>query len=145
MELPTNPIPAKGYSPLTLAFMGDAVYELLVRNYLVSQGNCPVRSLNRRKVEMVRCQSQAKALVFMWPILSEEEKEIAMRGRNAHVGHVPKGADIGDYHAATALEALFGYLFLEDRGTRLGQLFALAIESGKREEDRSFAVSNLPQ
>lgn len=144
MDTP-KPVPAKGYSPLVLAFMGDAAYELLVRNYLVSQGNCPVRSLNRRKVELVRCQSQAKALVFMWPALTDEEKEVAMRGRNAHVGHVPKGASIGDYHAATALEALFGYLFLEDRGTRMGQLFALAMECARQEEDKSFAVSNLPQ
>ncbi len=140
-----NGIPAKSYSPLVLAFMGDAVYEMLVRNYLISGGNCPVRSLNRRKIELVRCQSQAKALVFMWPFLTEEEKEIAMRGRNAHVGHVPRNASVGDYHAATALEALFGYLFMEDRGTRLGQLFALAMESGRQEEDKSFAVSNLPQ
>lgn len=144
MDTP-KPAPAKSYSPLTLAFMGDAAYELLVRNYLVSQGNCPVRSLNRRKVELVRCQSQAKALVFMWPALTEEEKEIAMRGRNAHVGHVPKGASIGDYHAATALEALFGYLFLEDQGARMGQLFALAMESARQEEDKTFAVSHLPQ
>ncbi len=140
-----NNAAAKSYSPLTLAFMGDAVYEMLVRNYLVSQGNCPVRSLNRRKIELVRCQSQAKALVFMWPVLTETEKEIAMRGRNAHVGHVPRNASVGDYHAATALEALFGYLFLEDQGTRLGQLFALCMESDRQEEDKSFAVSNLPQ
>lgn len=140
-----NPISAKEYSPLTLAFMGDSVYELLVRNYLVSGGNCPVRSLNRRKVELVRCETQAKALGFIWPYLSEEEKEIAMRGRNAHVGHVPKNASIGDYHAATALETLFGYLFLEDRGARLGQLFALAMESGKEKETERFAVENLPQ
>ena len=76
MENLVKPVPAKEYSPLTLAFMGDSVYELLVRNYLVSEGNCPVRSLNKRKVELVRCQSQAKALTFMWPALSEEEKEI---------------------------------------------------------------------
>lgn len=131
-----NRIPAKEYSPLTLAFMGDSVYELLVRNYLVSEGNCPVRSLNKRKVELVRCQAQAKALVHMWPALTEEEKEIAMRGRNAHVGHVPKSADIGDYHAATALEALFGYLFLEDNGYRLGQLFALCMDSAAMQEER---------
>ncbi len=145
MEYPVRPVPAKEYSPLTLAFMGDSVYELLVRNYLVSEGNCPVRALNQRKVELVRCETQAKALVFMWPALSEEEKEVAMRGRNAHVGHVPKNADIGDYHAATALEALFGYLFLEDRSARLGQLFSLAMESGRQEGDESFALSHLPQ
>ena len=128
MENLVKPVPAKEYSPLTLAFMGDSVYELLVRNYLVSEGNCPVRSLNKRKVELVRCQSQAKALTFMWPALSEEEKEIAMRGRNAHVGHVPKNASIGDYHAATALEYLFGWLYLQGRTDRLNELFEAMME-----------------
>ena len=127
MDTP-KPAPAKSYSPLTLAFMGDAAYELLVRNYLVSQGNCPVRSLNRRKVELVRCQSQAKALVFMWPALTEEEKEIAMRGRNAHVGHVPKNATVADYHGGTAFEALLGWLYLKGEGERLRELFFAALD-----------------
>ena len=77
-------------SPLTLAFVGDGVYELLVREHLVAQGNCPVRKLHSRKVELVRCQAQAKALESLWPVLSEEERDVALRGRNAHVGHAPK-------------------------------------------------------
>lgn len=128
MEYPVRPVPAKEYSPLTLAFMGDSVYELLVRNYLVSEGNCPVRALNQRKVELVRCEAQAKALVFMWPALSEEEKEVAMRGRNAHVGHVPKNAQVADYHGATALETLFGYLYLKGETERLRELFTAVLE-----------------
>ena len=74
------------------------MYELLVRDHLVAQGNCPVRKLHSRKVELVRCQAQAKALEFLWPVLSEEERDVALRGRNAHVGHAPKNAAVADYH-----------------------------------------------
>lgn len=114
-------------SPLTLAFVGDGVYELLVREHLVAQGNCPVRKLHSRKVELVRCQAQAKALESLWPVLSEKERDVALRGRNAHVGHAPKNAAVADYHGATALEALFGYLYLAERGERLRELFAQVI------------------
>lgn len=116
-------------SPLTLAFVGDGVYELLVREYLVSQGNCPVKKLNGRKVELVRCQAQAQALSDLWSGLSQEEQEVALRGRNAHVGHAPKNASLADYHSATALEALFGYLYLRGETTRLRELFGRTLES----------------
>lgn len=132
-------------SPLDLAFVGDGVFDLLCREQLLQKGSCPVKKLHRRKTGLVNCQAQARALEQLRPVLTEEEWAVALRGRNAHVGHVPKGASIGDYHAATALEALFGYLFLEDQGTRMGQLFALAMESARQEEDKTFAVSHLPQ
>lgn len=119
----------KMLSPLTLAFVGDGVYELLVREYLVSQGNCPVKKLNSRKVELVRCQAQAQALSELWPLLSQEEQEVALRGRNAHVGHTPKNAPVADYHSATALEALFGYLYLGGETARLRELFGRILES----------------
>jgi ribonuclease-3 family protein len=119
----------KMLSPLTLAFVGDGVYELLVREYLVSLGNCPVKKLNSRKVELVRCQAQAQALSELWPLLSQEEQEVALRGRNAHVGHTPKNASVADYHSATALEALFGYLYLGGETARLRELFGRILES----------------
>ena len=118
----------QGLSPLPLAFVGDGVYELMVREYLVSQGNCPVKKLHARKVELVRCQAQAQALEKIWPQLTPEEQEVAQRGRNAHVGHVPKNAALADYHGATALEALFGYLYLSGDMTRLRELFRCVIE-----------------
>ena len=118
----------KGLSPLPLAFVGDGVYELLVREHLLAQGNCPVKKLNSRKVELVRCQFQAQALERLWPRLTGEEQEGALRGRNAHVGHVPKNANVADYHGATALEALFGYLYLGGEVSRLRELFALVME-----------------
>ena len=118
----------KGLSPLTLAFVDDGVYELFVREYLVSQGNFPVKKLNSRKVELVRCQAQAQALSHLWPELSEEERDIALRGRNAHVGHAPKNAPLADYHSATGLEALFGYLYLSGEIDRLRWIFSAILE-----------------
>lgn len=117
----------KGLSPLPLAFVGDGVYELLVREHLLAQGNCPVKKLNAKKVELVCCQAQAKALRQLWPQLTEAERDTALRGRNAHVGHVPKNATVEDYHSATALEALFGWLHLQGESARLRQLFAWII------------------
>lgn len=120
--------PMQELSPLTLAFVGDGVYEMLVREYLVSGGNCPVKKLHSRAVELVRCEAQSEALhQVLWPMLSEEEQAVALRGRNAHVGHVPKNAQVGDYHGATALEALFGWLYLRGEAERIRQLFAAVI------------------
>jgi len=121
--------PLNEMSPLTLAFLGDGVYELFVREYLVSKGSCPVKKLHSRAVELVRCEAQSEALSeSLWPLLTEEEQAVALRGRNAHVGHVPKNAEVGDYHAATALEALFGYLYLKGEMERLRELFAVILE-----------------
>ena len=119
--------PLRDLSPLTLAFVGDVVYELLAREHIVAQGNCPVKKLNAKKVELVCCQAQAKALRQLWPQLTEAERDTALRGRNAHVGHVPKNATVEDYHSATALEALFGWLHLQGESARLQQLFAWII------------------
>ena len=113
----------QGLSPLPLAFVGDGVFELLVREYLVSQGNCPVKKLHSRKVELVRCQAQAQAVQKLMPILTEEEQAIYKRGRNAHTSRTPKNATVADYHAATGLETLFGYLYLKGDLPRLRELF----------------------
>lgn len=122
--------PLNEYSPLTLAFIGDGVYELLVREYLVSHGSCPVKKLHSRAVQWVRCDAQAKALFeILWEKLTEEEQAVAMRGRNAHVGHVPKNASVADYHGATALEALFGYLYLKQESVRIRELFQFILAS----------------
>lgn len=116
-------------SPLTLAFIGDGVYELLVRQYIVGKGNCPVKKLHEKTVEYVRCETQAYMLSEkLFPVLTEEEKAVCLRGRNAHVGHVPKNASVADYHGATALETLFGWLYLCGRQERVRQLFSLIVE-----------------
>ena len=113
-------------SPLTLAFVGDGVFELFVREKLVCQGNCPVNSLHKRSVAQVCCGAQSAVAKRILPLLTDEEAAVYNRGRNAHVGHVPKNAKIADYHAATAFEALFGYVYLSGRIERLRELFQLA-------------------
>lgn len=121
--------PLNEMSPLTLAFLGDGVYELFVREYLVSKGSCPVKKLHSRAVELVRCEAQNKALhERLWDRLTEEEQAVALRGRNAHVGHVPKNAETADYHGATGLETLFGYLYLKGELVRLRELFLMILE-----------------
>ena len=121
--------PLNEYSPLTLAFIGDAVYEILVREHLVAKGSSPVKKLHSDAVEWVCCQAQAEALnEVLWPVLTEEEQAVALRGRNAHVGHVPKNASVADYHGATALETLFGYLYLKQETSRIRDLFRLILE-----------------
>ena len=114
----------KTVSPLTFAFIGDGVYELFVREYIVNKGNCPVKKLNNAKVELVRCEFQAEVSKnVLEPLFTESEKDIYLRGRNAHVGHVPKNSNVSDYHAATGFEAVFGYLYLTNEIERLKFLF----------------------
>ena len=120
----------KQLSPLTLAYVGDGVYELFVREHIVSKGNCPVKKLHSRAVEFVRCEFQAKMInEVLLPMFTEEEKEIYLRGRNAHVSHVPKNSSVADYHAATAFECVFGYLYLSGRLDRLQMFFEKIVES----------------
>ncbi len=116
-------------SPLDLAFVGDGVFDLLCRELLLRGGSCPVKKLHQRKTELVNSQAQARALEKLWPGLSEEERAVALRGRNAHVGHVPKNASTADYHGATALEALFGWLYLGGETQRLRELFQLIMDT----------------
>lgn len=120
----------RSMSALDLAFVGDGVYDLLAREYLLQGGPGPVKKLHQRKAAWVCCGAQAKALSGIWDSLSEEEREIALRGRNAHVGHVPKNASVADYHGATGLEALFGWLYLRGEIPRVRELFLMTLEAG---------------
>lgn len=120
LNLKCNP---REYSPLTLAFIGDSVYELLVREQLVCKGNRPVGTLNKEKISLVCCKAQADALNEIEKILTDEEYSIYKSGRNAHV-KVPKNASIADYHNATGLEALFGYLYLQNNIERIRELYS---------------------
>ena len=109
-------------SPLTLAFVGDGVYGLMVREHLACEANRPVGTLHRASVDWVCAEAQAAAVDRMLPLLTEEEEAVYRRGRNAHTSrHTP------EYHRATGLEALFGYLYLADRPDRLRELFAVAM------------------
>lgn len=118
----------KQLSPLTLAFVGDCVFELFVRERLVCQANCPVNSLHKNSVAQVCCQAQAQSMEKLMPVLTERELQIFKRGRNATTSHVPKNASSKDYHAATGFEAMFGYLYLNGELERLRELFSMICE-----------------
>lgn len=113
-------------NPVVLAYIGDAVFELLVRQYLISLPNQKSNHLHREATKFVSAKGQRTILERWQPHLTEEEADIVRRGRNAKSGAPPKNADHADYRLATALESLVGYLYYEGRTDRLGELFAIA-------------------
>ena len=115
-------------SMLGLAHVGDGVYELLTRSFLCQQGHTDVQELHRLTVSRVRADAQARAAQKLLPVLTEEELALYRRGRNTHVNSVPHYAELKDYHAATGLEALFGWLFLQGRLERIEALVAAIAE-----------------
>ena len=115
-------------SPLTLAFVGDAVFDLFVRERLVCLANRPVNRLHSLAVSLVKASSQARAAKRLSEILSEKELSVLKRGRNAHTNHKAKNASESDYHYATGLEALFGFLYLSGESDRLRELFELTLD-----------------
>ncbi len=110
-------------SSIGLAHLGDAVYELLVRAWLCEQGKATGKGLHRATVEMVKAPAQAARVDRIMPLLTEEEMGVFRRGRNANVHNIPRNASRGDYQKATALEALFGYLYLQGKQERINELF----------------------
>lgn len=115
-------------SPSVLAFVGDAVYSLYVRLSL-SGVNRPSGELHRLSVKLVSASAQAKAYTLIEKSLSEEEQAVFKRGRNFHTGSSPKNATGREYHTATGLECLFGYLYLSGKHSRAQELFALIREA----------------
>ena len=113
---------------LALAHVGDAVYELLVRSMLCRERKTGVMQLHRLTVEQVCAEAQAEAVKKLLPHLDEEELAVYKRGRNTKVNSAPHHADIAQYHAATGLEALFGWLYLQGRNERIGELFTIIME-----------------
>ncbi|MBQ8892888.1 MAG: ribonuclease III [Clostridia bacterium] len=116
------------YSPLALAYLGDGVYELFVRAYVLSQGNCQSQKLHAKAQKFVNCAAQEHFLEILQPELAEDELEVVRRGRNAKTHSKPRSADYGTYHAATGFEALWGYLHLAGENERLQQLFLKIVE-----------------
>jgi ribonuclease-3 family protein len=120
-------------SPLTLAFVGDGVYDLLVREYLVRKANRPVGELNKIKVSLVNCRSQAEFAKVILPQLTEQETAVYKRGRNSAPKCTPKNGTVADYHSATGLESLFGYLHLKGEKERVDELFSLIVHIAEKE------------
>jgi len=129
------------HSPAQLAYAGDVVYELLVRSYIINNHDFSVNLMHRQAVKFVKADAQAHFVRELGPILSEDEKRIVKRGRNAKVTSSPKNAELMDYRYATGFEALFGYLYLSNEIDRLLELFNKIIEitnekDGKYENNR---------
>ena len=109
-----------------LAYLGDSVLELCVREMLVDLGISSAKALNSAALSFVRAETQANAMIKLLPVLSDEESAVYRRGRNVGHTNVPKNATVGQYRMATGMEALFGYLHLLGRDARIRELFSLA-------------------
>ena len=129
METPVN-----GYSTAALAYLGDCVLELCVREYLVKAGLSSSARLNATALEYVKATKQAEAMKNILPILTEDEEAAFRRGRNMGHTNTPKSATVSEYRAATGMETLFGYLHLLGRGDRIAELFAVAYKTEENTE-----------
>lgn len=127
---------AKQYSPLALAFLGDAVYERLVRERLLLEANMPVGKLHELTIKKVCAEYQAKAVDRISYMLTESEADIVKRGRNASGMTVPKHASVAEYRKATGLESLFGYLELIEAKERIEDIFEACMKSDDEVYDK---------
>lgn len=118
----------RSYSPLTLAYIGDGIFDLVIRSLVVGKGNTKASRLHQRTSQIVKAHTQALMIEAMEPYLTEEEREIYRRGRNAKSPTMAKNATMADYRKATGFEALMGYLYLSDRFDRIVSLTKTAIE-----------------
>lgn len=124
------------YSPLTLAYIGDAIYELVIRTILVQKGNTQVNKLNQRANRLVKASAQSEMIEKLKPHLTEEEMAVFKRGRNAKSYTMAKNATMSDYRRATGFEALMGYLYLTEQWERMLELIKLGMtEETKGETD----------
>ncbi|MEA1959826.1 MAG: ribonuclease III domain-containing protein [Bacillota bacterium] len=121
----------KEYSPIVLAYIGDAAFELIVRTHLIQAGNRRIKEIHKDAVGIVKAESQAKIVRQIYDTLSEQEKDIVRRGRNAK-SHPPRNADVQQYKMSTGFEALLGYLYLKGDEQRLLTLASLALEQPEK-------------
>lgn len=124
------------YSPLVLAFIGDGVYDLIIRTLIVEQGNTHANLLHKRCSQLVKAEAQASMAECLQPLLTEEETAVYKRGRNAKVGSKARNASMAEYKKATGFEALIGYLYLAHRMERILELVKLGLkETGQKQEE----------
>ena len=116
------------YSPLTLAYIGDCVYELIIRSRLVYHGNAPVNKLNKKASDLAKAKTQADMIEGMLSELTEEEEAAYRRGRNAHSFTKAKNATTGEYRKATGFEALIGYLYMQKRFERIMEIVQMGFK-----------------
>ncbi len=125
---------ADSYSPLVLAYMGDCVYDLIIKSMVVSRGNKQVHRLHEETSSYVQASAQSQMMRAMQPRLTEEEHAIYRRGRNTRSVSAAKNQTITDYRRATGFEALVGYLFLKKRYARLMELVKIGLDSLEEKE-----------
>ena len=118
-------------SPLTWAYIGDAVYELYIRNYFINTTKLKPHKLQIESIKYVKAKAQAEIIEKLMDNLTEKEQEIVKRGRNAENHHLPKNATIQEYMYSTAFEALIGYMYLTKQDDRLKEILDLCIEINK--------------
>lgn len=116
------------YSPLTLAYIGDGIYDLVIRSLVVAKGNTKAGELHKRTSQLVKAHTQAELMEVLLPLLTEEEAEVYRRGRNAKSPTMAKNATMSDYRKATGFEALMGWLYLRDDFERLVELVKAGTE-----------------
>ena len=121
------------YSPLTLAYIGDAIYELVIRTILVEKGNTQVNKLHQRASKLVKASAQSEIIEKLKPYLTEEEMGIFKRGRNAKSFTMAKNASMPDYRRATGFEALMGHLYLTEQWDRMLELIKIGITEGEKD------------
>ena len=119
----------RSLSGLSLAFIGDAVYELFIRKYVLSKGEARVKDLHKDTVRLVNADFQADMIDVLLPNLREDEISVFKRGRNAHAGHTPKNKSEAQYHKSTGFEALVGYLYLKKDFERLDFIFSEVLKN----------------
>lgn len=127
-QLDVSPDQLRAISTLGLAHLGDGVFELMVRSWLCLHGKATSKGLHRATVRYVAAPAQAKAVEKILPLLTEEEGDVFRRGRNTSPHSVPQNASRAEYQAATGLEALFGWLYLQGKTERLNELFSVMME-----------------
>lgn len=130
-ELPVKPGDINSYSPLALAYVGDAVYELYIRTLLLSRGNAPVHKLHRQSVAFVKAKAQSDIVHKLMERLDSVEQDVVRRGRNAKSGTIPKNADVADYKYATGFETLLGYLYIKQDFARLLEVMRISVEQSE--------------
>lgn len=118
----------RAYSPLTLAYIGDAVFDLVIRTVVVERANRPAEKLHKQTVKFVKAEAQSAMIMQLQEELTEEEVAVYKRGRNAKSGSMAKNASVSDYRRATGMEALIGYLYLQGNMSRVLELIRRGIE-----------------
>ena len=125
------------YSPLTLAYIGDAIYELVIRTILVEKGNTQVNKLHKRASRLVKASAQSAMIEKLKPYLTEEEMGLFKRGRNAKAATMAKNATMSDYRRATGFEALMGYLYLTEQWERMLELMKTGIREVEQDGENN--------